>query len=82
VIVPRSAWLLLALATTVPSLSSGQTTIQFAPAGYGVGSEPRAVAVVDLNLDGKRDLVVANAGSNSLSILLGNGSGTFAPATA
>ena len=35
------------------------------------------MAVGDFNGDGKVDLVVANAESNSVSILLGNGAGTF-----
>ena len=41
------------------------------------GSEPSSVAVGDFNGDGKEDLAVANYGSNTLSILLGNGNGTF-----
>ncbi|MFC1707294.1 FG-GAP-like repeat-containing protein [Planctomycetota bacterium] len=43
-----------------------------------VGSEPRAVVVVDLNLDGCQDLVVANTGGHDLTIMRGNGDGTFA----
>ena len=39
-----------------------------------------AVAVADLNGDGKLDLAVANNGSNNVSVLLGNGNGTFAAA--
>ena len=35
------------------------------------------MAVGDLNGDGKPDLAVANDGSNSVSVLLGNGDGTF-----
>jgi hypothetical protein len=35
----------------------------------------------DLNGDGKRDLAVANTGSNSVSVLLGNGDGGFGAAT-
>jgi hypothetical protein len=42
-----------------------------------VGTTPLFVATADLNKDGKLDLVVANSGSNSLSVLLGNGDGTF-----
>jgi len=38
---------------------------------------PRFVKVVDLNLDGKLDLAVANENTNDISILLGNGNGTF-----
>ena len=33
----------------------------------------------DFNGDGKVDLAVANAGGNSVSILLGNDDGTFTP---
>jgi hypothetical protein len=43
-----------------------------------VGDNPEAIAVGLLNHDPFLDLVVANGGSNSVSILLGNGDGTFA----
>jgi hypothetical protein len=39
------------------------------------------VAIGDLNGDGKPDLAVANAGSNTVSVLLGNGDGTFGAKT-
>src|SRR5262245_40222459 len=51
-----------------------------------VGVDPRAVTVADFNNDGKPDLVVVNAGpsstttQSSLSVLLGNGDGSFRPA--
>jgi hypothetical protein len=44
----------------------------------GVGR--RSLVVEDFNGDGRLDLAVANAGSNAVSILLGNGDGTFQPA--
>ena len=33
----------------------------------------------DFNGDGRTDLAVANSGSNDVSVLLGNGDGTFQP---
>jgi hypothetical protein len=44
---------------------------------YAAGPEPYFVAVGDLNLDGAPDLAVANYGGDSVSILLGNGDGSF-----
>src|SRR5205807_9895351 len=43
----------------------------------GTGSGPDFVAVGDFNGDGKPDLAVANFNSNNISVLLGNGDGTF-----
>src|SRR4029077_1641654 len=52
--------------------------VDFAPAtSYPVGTSPAAVAVGDFNGDGKPDIAVANTGSSNVSILLGNGDGTF-----
>src|ERR1700678_1481996 len=47
---------------------------------YPVGASPSAVAVGDFNGDGIPDIGVANLGSNTVSIFLGNGAGTFSPA--
>ena len=44
------------------------------------GSSPSSVAVADFNRDGKLDLVVAVVGPNDVSILLGNGDGSFTEA--
>ncbi len=38
---------------------------------------PGAVAIGDFNQDGRPDLAVANSGSNTISILLGNADGSF-----
>ena len=43
------------------------------PAGFS----PAALAATDLNGDGHADLVVADQGSNTISVFLGNGDGTF-----
>ena len=42
-----------------------------------VGVHPLSVAIADVNGDGKPDLATANSGSGNVSILLGNGDGTF-----
>jgi len=78
---PRS---LIAIAT------SGTNVVTLTGDGAGL-SAPRsdstgafgssAVAIADLNGDGKNDLVIADAGANRFSILLGDGAGGFAPAT-
>jgi len=46
-----------------------------------VGVSPYGVALGDLNQDGKIDVAVANEASQSVSVLLGNGNGTFTQAT-
>jgi hypothetical protein len=53
------------------------------PTNYPVGTAPRAIAIGDFNGDGKQDLAVADYGDSvtsagaGVSILLGNGDGTF-----
>jgi hypothetical protein len=48
---------------------------------FGVGVDPRSVAIGDLNGDTKPDLAVANYSSNTVSVLLGNGAGSFGEKT-
>ena len=45
-----------------------------------VGSSPNGIASGDFNVDGKLDLAISNSLSNDVSVLLGHGNGTFAPA--
>jgi len=55
----------------------------FRPAGgspFSVGRAPYPLAVGDVNGDGHADVVTPNVGSNNVTVLLGDGSGRFAPA--
>lgn len=66
------------------ALGNGNGTFQ-TDRTFGVGARPRSVAVADLNLDGRLDLVVASQANDAgadggTSVLLGNGNGTFLPA--
>lgn len=47
------------------------------PMSYAVGSNPYDGALGDFNGDGKPDLAVANNSTSNISVLLGNGDGTF-----
>jgi hypothetical protein len=65
-------------------LGNGDGTFQTGPSytvGSGLHSSPFAVAVADFNRDGISDLVTANYNSDNVSVLLGNGDGTFQAAT-
>ena len=63
-----------------------RTVLSFLPpATFPVGGLPRSVTVADFNNDGKPDLAVVNMGQlptlqSSVSVLLGNGNGSFQPA--
>ena len=70
------------------SYSSGKLTVMLGngdgtfqpPVNYTVGENSKSVVVGDFNGDGKLDLAVANAANlpgNTVSVLLGNGDGTF-----
>lgn len=69
----------LATAALEPRLPALSWVIPQSPA---TGAEPSFIAVGDFNGDGIPDLAVANQTSNTLTILLGNGDGTFKTANA
>jgi hypothetical protein len=65
-------------------LGEFELTTQFASSGpplspVSVGTLPHSVAISDLNLDGHLDLVASNLLSATVSVMLGNGDGTFQP---
>src|SRR5262245_5424893 len=56
--------------------------ISFSSLGtFAVGSLPVAVVSADFNHDAVADIVVANSGGNTVSVLLGTGGGGLGPAT-
>ncbi|HEV2348299.1 MAG TPA: choice-of-anchor D domain-containing protein [Terriglobia bacterium] len=72
----RSNVVFLTIANPATSFTFVNATGSLIP----VGTSPETVAVGDFNGDGKPDLAVPNSGSNTISILLGNGNGTFTAA--
>jgi predicted NUDIX family NTP pyrophosphohydrolase len=69
---------------TVLALSSftgveAQAVSFIARRDFAAGTHPDSIAVGDFNGDGVADLAVANESSNSVSVLLGNGDGSFQP---
>src|SRR5262245_25727626 len=70
--------LLSSLVHREPVWAAACPAINFVATGtFGAGTNPVSVAVGDFNGDGKPDLVVANGGTANVSVLLGNGDGTF-----
>lgn len=57
-------------------------SLNFSPGtAYSVGIDPISVVVEDFDGDGKQDLATANFSSKNVSVMLGNGNGTFKTAT-
>lgn len=59
-------------------ITSPTTAVSLARADVATSSAPFAVAVGDFNGSGKLSVATANHGANTVSVLLGNGDGTFA----
>lgn len=70
---------LAATGRTTVTMTQTTTTSGKGPLGtvFNVGSSPNTTAVVDLNGDGYRDVIVLNSGEPSIGILLGKGNGLF-----
>lgn len=76
----------LGVSGTSPSVSTviesmGTPISLGAATNLAVGTWPTFVAIGDLNGDGKPDLATANGVNDNVSILLGNGTGSFGTAT-
>ena len=78
--VSYSAWRALLVAATSLFLVWSVFPSPAPAMDLAVGASPYSVAMGDFNGDGHLDLAVANGGSNDVSVLLGNGDGTFTPA--
>jgi hypothetical protein len=57
---------------------AGVSTSSFPTANYATGNGPTFVATASLRNNGIDDLIVTNFTDNTISVLLGNGDGTFA----
>src|SRR5262245_1807040 len=73
-----AATILLASAQSAPGVVTGPL---FSPPymSYDTAGQPYAIAVADLNGDHHPDLVTANLSDSTVSVLLGDGTGIFAP---
>src|SRR5260221_429364 len=69
------------LSLAIPPMALAQSGPPLFPAQRcAVGENPVSVVMADLNGDGRRDLVTADAGSDDVSVLLDLGGGTFGAA--
>src|SRR4051794_37520256 len=79
--VPRKAVVIFAGVLVLGLGAAAVALAGFKPAtSYPVGSEALDVVTADLNGDGKLDLAVSNRGDDNVSVLRGNGSGSFGAA--
>jgi hypothetical protein len=65
--------------TVTASLTPASTPFQTVPLGTNAVTAPYAVVAGDFNGDGRIDLAVADHASNQVSVLMGNGDGSFGP---
>jgi hypothetical protein len=71
---------LLALVLAAPLARAQSVSFRHAPGSpAAVGSDPSSTAVGDFNGDGHADVAVANSRDNSVSVLIGDGSGRLRP---
>ena len=80
-------YLVASLNTSTATIMLGNGSGTFTAATQGgqpysppAGSSPEAAVVADFNGDGNLDIAFANSASNGVTVLLGNGDGTFTAA--
>jgi len=61
-------------------ITNPSSTVAMNGSALAVGMNPRGISVSDFDGNGKPDIAVVNRASNTVSIQLGNGDGTFAAA--
>jgi len=61
------------------SVTNPTQAVVLAGGSFEVGDLPDCGVVADFNGDGKLDVAIGNISSNTISVLLGNGDGTFGP---
>lgn len=61
-------------------ITNSLSTVLMGGTTLAVGTDPRGIITADFNGDGKPDVAVVDRGTNTITILLGNGDGTFATA--
>ena len=76
---------LVLLATASPAGAQIPSFAAVAPYGSGTSGtgpgQPQGMALVDVNKDGRPDIVTANSSANTVGVLLGQTGGTFATVT-
>lgn len=67
------------LLTAFPVPPPAPRTPSFREITIPVGKGPKWITIADVNQDGKPDLLITNADAGTLSVLLGDGKGSFRP---
>lgn len=64
-----------------PSVDPAPQAGWLPPQAYATASDPRGLVIADFNRDGRRDAAAAAAGTNAVTLHLGDGNGSFESGT-